>query len=239
MKRYTRMLAGLILLLPACLLAAADPAGLWEGTLKTPNGDMGFVFNVHHDGDKWAIEMDIPAQGLSGLPLKDIKVDGASVGMTMPGMGDPRYDGKLSEDGKTIAGTFNAGGMKIPMDLTWKSAPRAVEKAPANSGEVQVLEGTWEGVLDVNGQTLHVRFNFIKDSSGNVTGTFDSVDQGANGLPVSTITRTADKVKLDLRTMSISYEGTLNKDASTLTGTFTQGPGTLPLTLTRKKAEKN
>lgn len=238
MTRFTRMLAVFVLLLPACLPAATDPIGLWEGTLKTPNGDMGFVFNVHRDGDKWAVEMDIPAQGLAGLPLKDVKVDGASVGMTMPGMGDPRYEGKLSEDGKTIAGTFNAGGMKIPMDLTWKSAPRAVEKAAANSGEVQILEGTWEGALDVNGQTLHVRFNFTKDSAGNVTGTFDSVDQGANGLPISTITRTDDKIKLDLKTMSIAYEGTLNKDASVVTGTFTQGPGSLPLTLTRKKAEK-
>jgi uncharacterized protein len=238
MKRYSAILASLCLLLPAVVLAATNPSGVWEGTLKAPNGDMGFVFNLHRDGDKWAAEMDIPVQGLSGLPLKDVKVDGAAVSFPIPGPGDPHYEGKLSEDGKTISGNFNQGGASIPMDLKWKSEPRAVEKGPVNSGEVQVLEGVWEGALDVNGNQLHLRFNFTKNADGSVTGTLDSVDQGANGLPINGISRTGDTVKLDLKTISGSYEGTLNKDASSMTGTFTQGGAAMPLTVQRKPAEK-
>jgi hypothetical protein len=236
MKRHLAIFAG-VLLLPAAL-AAADPAGVWEGSLKTPNGDLGFVFNVHRDGDRWAAEMDIPVQGLSALPLKDVKVDGVNVGFQIPGPGDPHYDGKLSEDGKTIAGNFSQGGASIPLDLKWKSAPRAVEKAPANSGEVQVLEGVWEGALDVNGNQLHLRFNFTKNADGSIKGTLDSLDQGANGLPIGAISRTGDTVKLDLKTIGGSYEGTLNKDASSMTGTFTQGGGGMPLTVQKKAAEK-
>jgi hypothetical protein len=241
MKRYFAILAGCFQLAPAAVPAAAvaSPAGLWEGTLNTPNGDIGFIFNLHRDGDKWAGEMDVPMQGMSALPIANVKVDGAAVSFPLPGGGEPHYDGKVSEDGKSIAGTFTVGGQPLALNLKWKSEPRAVEKAPGNTGDVQVLEGVWEGVLDVNGTQLHLRFNFTKNTDGGITGTFDSLDQGASGLPVAGISHTGDTVKLDLKVLSGSYQGTLDKDASTMTGTFTQGsmPG-MPLTMQRKKAEK-
>jgi len=236
MKRLVAVLTGLLMLLPAAALAANNPAGVWEGTLQTPNGDLGFVFNIHRDGDKWAAEMDIPIQGVSGLPLKEIKVDGAAVTFVVPGPGEPRYEGKLSDDGKTISGTFGQTGNTIALDLKWKSEPRAVEKAQANSGDVKVLEGVWEGALDANGTLLHLRFNFTKNADGSITGTIDSLDQGANGLPISGISRTGDTVKLDLKIVGGGFEGTLSKDGATMTGTWSQGGGGLPLTVQRKKA---
>ncbi len=123
MKRYAAILCSILLLAPAAVLAAANPAGVWEGsTLSTPNGDLGFVFNLHRDGEVWAAELDVPMQGISGLPLNNVKVDGGSVSFPMPGQGDPHYDGKLAGDGKTITGNFTAGGQPIPLDLKWKSA---------------------------------------------------------------------------------------------------------------------
>ncbi len=238
MKPYAAILAALFLLAPALPAAAPNPAGLWEGTLKTPNGDLGFLFNLHQDAGRWTAEMDVPMQSVSELPLKDVKVDGAAVTISIPGQGDPHYEGKLSEDGKTIAGNFHQGTMSLPMDLKWKSAARAVSQAEANSGEVQVLEGVWEGALDVNGNQLHLRFTFTKGAGGAIAGTLDSVEQGADGLPVSGISRTGDQVKLDLKTIGGSFEGALDKDAATMTGKFTQGGGTLPLVLHRKPAAK-
>jgi len=237
MKRYVAVLAGLLLLVPAAVLAATNPAGVWEGTIKTPNGDIGFLINLHRDGDAWAAEMDVPIQGVSGLPVTNVKVDGAAIAFTMPGQGDPHYEGKLSEDGKSVSGNLNAGGQQLPLDLKWKSEPKAVEKvAVTNTGDVKVLEGVWEGALEVpGGQQLHLRFSFTKNADGSIAATFDSVDQGVNGLPVSSIVRTGDTVKLDLKTVSIAYEGTLNKDASAMTGNFSQGGGTLPLNLQRKQ----
>jgi len=177
MKRSLAIGTGLLLWLPAVILAAASPAGVWEGTLKTPNGDVGFVFNVHRDGDKWAAEMDVPIRNVSGIPIKEVKVDGASVSFPIPGPGEPHYDGKLSDDGKSITGNFIQGGGSIPLDLKWKSEPKAVEKLPANSGEVQVLEGTWAGTLDANGTQLRLLFKFVKNADGSITGTVDSLDQ--------------------------------------------------------------
>ena len=238
MKKSLAVLTGFLLWLPVALVAAANPAGVWEGTLKMPNGDLGFVFNLHRDGDQWAAEVDVPAQGVSGMPLDKVKVDGATIAFSLPGPGDPHYDGKLSDDGKTITGNFTQGAGGLPLELKWKSEPRAVAKAPANSGEIQVLEGAWEGTLDVNGSQLHLRFHFTKNADGSMTGTLDSVDQGVNGLPITAISRTGDTVKLDVRTISGAFEGSLNKEATTMTGTWTQGPGSLPLILQRKSAEK-
>ena len=234
MKRYLAVLAGLLLLLPAAVLAAASPAGVWEGTITTPNGDLGVVLNLHRDGDKWAAEIDIPVQNVSELPLSNVKVEGSAIGFALPG--DANYDGKLSDDGKTISGNLNQGGAALPLNLKWKSEPRAVTKAPANSGEVQVLEGSWEGALDVNGAPLRLRFNFTKNADGSITGTVDSIDQGANGIPITTIARTGDSLKIDVKAVGGSYEATLNKDASTMTGTWSQGGGSLPLTMQRKSA---
>ena len=239
MQRYLSVIAGLCLLAPAAVFAATNPAGTWEGTLSIPNGDLAMVLNLHRDGDRWAAELDIAAQGVSALPLINVKVDGAAIGFALPGApGDPHYDGKLSADGKTISGTFSQGGASMPLDLKWKSEPKAVEKVPANTGDVQVLEGVWEGVLDTGAAQLHLRFNFTKNADGSIAGAVDSPDQGVHGLPVASISRIGETVKLDIKAIGGSYEGTLNKDASVMAGTWSQGGGSLPLTVQRKKAEK-
>jgi len=225
-----------MLALPAAAVAA-NPAGLWEGSLTTPNGDLGMVFNLHQDGDHWAAELDVPMQGVSELPLSNVKVDSASVGFDLPGPGNPHYDGKLSDDGKTIAGNLSGAAGTMQLNLKWKSEARAVSKTQPNSGDVQILEGTWDGTLDANGTTLHLRFNFVKNADGSLKGTIDSLDQGANGLPISSISRSGDTVKLDLKIISGSYEATLNKEASAMSGTFTQGGASLPLAMQRKKAD--
>ncbi len=239
MNRSFALVAALAVIAPAVMLAAADPAGLWEGTLNTPNGNLPLTINIHRDADKWIAEADIPMQGVAGLPLGTVKVDGAAIGFSMPGQGDPHYDGKLSDDGKAIAGSFNVAGQSIPMDLKWKSQPKAVESAPANTGDVTVLVGVWEGTLDANGTPLHLRFNFTKKADGSIAGTLDSLDQGANGLPITSISHTGDAVKLDMKVISGSYDAALNKEATTMTGTFQQGGGPgMPLTMQRKSAEK-
>jgi hypothetical protein len=237
MKTYFAILAGFMLLAPSLAPAAANPAGLWEGSIKTPDGgDLGFVFNLHMEGDQWTAEMDVPAQGVSGVPINKIKVDGSAITLNMPGPGDPQYAGKLSEDGKTISGNFTQGGTSLPLNLKWKSEPRAVTKTSVNSGEVQVLEGVWEGALEVNGTPLHLSFNFTRNADGSIAGTVDSPDQKVSGLRIDSISRTADSVKLEVKVVGGSYQGTLNKDASTLTGSWTQMGNSFSLTLQRKKS---
>ena len=84
---------------------------------------------------------------------------------------------------------------------------------------MQVLEGVWEGALDANGNQIQLRFNFTKNADGSIT-------------------RMGDTVKMDMKAVGGSYEGTLNKDASAMAGTFSQRGVSLPRNMQRKKAEK-
>jgi len=238
MKSFLALLTYVLLLAPVVALADSSPAGVWEGSLSTPNGDIGFVFNLHRDGDKWMGEMDVPGQGVAEMPLNNVKVDGASVSFPIPGPGDPQFDGKVSDDGKTISGKFTQGAGSLPLDLKWKSAPRAVSKTAANTGEVGVLEGIWEGTLDTGGPQLRLRLNFVKNADGSITGTLDSIDQSVNGVPMGPISRTGDAVKIEVKSIGGSFEGTLDKDATKMTGTWSQGGGSLPLTLQHSKPVK-
>lgn len=66
-----------------------------------------------------------------------------------------------------------------------------------------------------------------------LTGTFDSVDQGASGLRIDTVTLTGSAVRLDLKTPVARYEGTLSSDGATIEGAWVQGGASFPLTLRR------
>lgn len=221
------------LLLPLAALAATSPAGLWEGALKTPNGDLTFVVNLHQDGGKWVGELDVPEQHISEMPLQDLRVGDAGIGFGFSVPGGPHFDGNLSQDRKILAGTFSQGGRDFPLELRWKSAPRAVVP-PSSSGAVQVLEGAWEGALEAGGQQLHLRFHFTKNANGSITGALDSLDEGVEGIPINSIARDGDSVKMQVKMFGGSYQGTLDKEAATLTGSWSQGGNDLPLTLKRQ-----
>jgi len=64
-----------------------------------------------------------------------------------------------------------------------------------------------------------------------------SIDQGAQGIPTSSVTVQGTAVKLPIAGIGGGFEGTLSADGNSIAGTWTQGPGRLPLTLTRATAD--
>lgn len=65
----------------------------------------------------------------------------------------------------------------------------------------------------------------------------DSPDQGARGIPVSSVTYEAPMLRLEVAQAGIVYEGSLTPD-ELISGTFKQGGLSLPLDLTREMPEK-
>jgi hypothetical protein len=53
-------------------------------------------------------------------------------------------------------------------------------------------------------------------------------------VPVTSIIRTGDTAKIDLKVLSASNKGTLNEDASAMTGSWSQAGVGLPLNLQRR-----
>ena len=95
------------------------------------------------------------------------------------------------------------------------------------------LSGNWTGALTVSGTTLHLVCHFLPKPEGTWSGTFDSTDQGAMGLTFSTVRVTGQAVHLEAATLGASFDGTLDAAERTITGRWTQGGSSSPLTLTR------
>ena len=73
----------------------------------------------------------------------------------------------------------------------------------------------------------------IAAKDGSLTATLDSVDQGTYAIPVSAISFNGTSLNMTVDAVHGSYTGTLNKDASEIDGTWSQGT---PLTLNFRRA---
>jgi uncharacterized protein len=108
-----------------------------------------------------------------------------------------------------------------------------VHSAPAQAANP--LTGHWQGALSVGGTSLRLAFS-ITEADGKLTGKMRSLDQGGGEIPLSAVKVDKQEVRLEAAVIGAAFEGKLNKAADEITGTWTQGPGKLPLTLKRTAA---
>src|SRR4029453_4317138 len=94
------------------------------------------------------------------------------------------------------------------------------------------FEGSWQGTLEAGGQKLRLLVTVTKSDAGTYAGKLDSLDQGAT-IPIDTITVNGDAGRIEIKSLAIVFEGTLNKERTELTGTFTQSDQQFPLTFKR------
>lgn len=99
----------------------------------------------------------------------------------------------------------------------------------------QDITGQWNGALKIQGIQLRLVLNVTQTDNG-YTATLDSPDQGATGIPVTSITFENPNVKFTVTNIGIEYNGELKGDE--VIGVFTQFGQNFPLYLTRQKIEK-
>lgn len=98
----------------------------------------------------------------------------------------------------------------------------------------QDLSGKWGGVLSISESSkLKVAFNLTKTDTG-YSATMDSPDQGALGLPVSSVTFKNDTLVINATNFGIKYVGSLSEGE--IKGEFQQGGSKLPLNLKKELA---
>jgi pimeloyl-ACP methyl ester carboxylesterase len=102
-----------------------------------------------------------------------------------------------------------------------------------NEGPKTGLEGNWEGTLKAGPLELRLAFHVTKGKAGAFRATFDSLDQGATGLPVEEAKQDGKAVTFTLKSLSASFEGKLDEAEATIAGTFKQAGAEFPLTLKR------
>ena len=120
--------------------------GTWSGKLDVQGTKLSIVF--HLDGDKPTV--DSPDQGVKGIPIQVERKSFGGIAIKMPSLG-ASYEGIYMM--QQIAGTFNQGGLSLPLTLTpgedkpsrpqtpQEPFPYATEEVTFMNGDV-VLNGT-------------------------------------------------------------------------------------------------
>jgi len=115
-------------LLSALPLFAQSLPGKWQGTLKVPQapkGELRVVFNVSTaDTGTLKAEMVSIDQGAQAFPASSVTLRDHVVKIVMPGLG-AGFEGKMSPDGKTIAGTWTQGQTSLGLTLELATAQTA------------------------------------------------------------------------------------------------------------------
>jgi CubicO group peptidase (beta-lactamase class C family) len=102
------------------LTAGEEVSGIWKGSLSLPGTALEFTIVLSIDDQKEIRgSIDIPAQGAKDLPLFDLALNLPDISFKIQDVpGDPTFNGKLSDDGKTISGTFSQGGQTFSFSMT-------------------------------------------------------------------------------------------------------------------------
>lgn len=104
---------------------------------------------------------------------------------------------------------------------------------PVAPSDTARFVGDWVGTLAVGGTELRVVFRLQTDADGGLTGTMDSPDQGATGIPIGTVLVDQDTLRLEVPSIAGRYAGVLSDSAEAMTGQWVQGGRRFPLRLER------
>ncbi len=218
-----------------CILSAAtvssgqDIVGDWNGKLKVGEAELRLVLHISK-GDDGSLKatLDSIDQGAPGIPVNAITLRDSKLDLTVDAV-HGIYAGKVNADASEIDGTWTQGGS---LELNFHRGNMAAK--PAKAAKPSDIDGDWMGTLDTGMGKLRLLLHITNTEDG-LTATMDSLDQGANGLPVTSITRTGASLKFEMKGIGAAYDGTISADMGTFNGTWTQGDKSFPLAFKRVK----
>ena len=109
----------------------------------------------------------------------------------------------------------------------------AIAAVGAVAIHAQDIAGDWQGTLKAGTVELRIVLHIANDGGGGLKGSVDSPDQGANGIPVSSISLKDTKLTFSIDSARGSYEGNIKPDGTLIEGTWSQGR---PMPLDFKRA---
>lgn len=98
----------------------------------------------------------------------------------------------------------------------------------------QDITGQWNGLLKVQQMQLRLVFNIAKNGN-EYSATMDSPDQGAKGIPVSSVRFENNNLTITVANIKLEYSGTLQDGI--ITGVFKQGNFSNPMNLSRAEVK--
>ncbi len=224
---------GLRKLLPGALLLgsslyAQDIAGNWKGTISTPTLEVRVALHITRTSNGGLnATMDSVDQGALGLAVSAMTLKSSTLKFTVAAaMG--AYEGKVAPGGGSIEGIWIQGE---PYPLKFERGSfKAVVHKPAKPTDI---DGAWSGSLTTAQGNEHLVFHILNTADG-LTATLQS---GAKIVAVTSVTRTAagkvSVLKMEIKAVGASFEGTITPDLKQVLGFFTQGGTKQPIILRR------
>ncbi len=205
---------------------AQDIVGDWNGKLTVGTAELRLVLHVTKAADgSLKATLDSIDQGAPGIPVNAVTLKESKLDLTVDAV-HGAYTGKVNADASEIDGTWTQGA---PLELNFRRGSIATKSAPKPAKHSDI-DGDWLGTLDTGMGKLRLLLHITNTEDG-LTATMDSLDQGANGIPVNSITRTGAELKFEMKSIGGNYDGTIAADLGTISGTWTQMGKSWPLVL--------
>ena len=205
--------------------------GDWQGTLKPGGAELRLALHIAKaDDGSYKATMDSIDQGANGISVTSMSLKDSKLTFTVDSVRGS-YEGTVSADGTAISGTWSQGGQSLPLDFKRATAPIKTEHKPAKPSDI---DGAWLGTVEAGAIKLRVVFHITNTEDG-LMATLDSPDQGAKGIPATSVKRDGASLKIEMKAIGGLFDGTINKDLTAIEGTWTQGGATMPLALKRAK----
>ncbi|HEY1336564.1 MAG TPA: hypothetical protein VGF59_03600 [Bryobacteraceae bacterium] len=211
--------------------AAPDAAGHWEGKIQIPEHELGIAVDLAKDAKgAWIGSMTVVGSSSVDVPLGNLAVDGASVRFTATLPENASFEGNLSADGNTLAGSAANKEDKAPFQLT-RSGAANVKVPPPSSMLAKEFAGPWEGAVETNGQVRRIALTLSAAPDGTAVATLISLNRNLQ-IPVTTVTIHGQELQLESRAISGTYRGTLGASGE-IAGEWSERTNRFPLTFKR------
>ncbi len=141
-RRQLGRAAGVLLALACAVPAFAQPsvAGRWEGAISVMGQDFGIVVVFTDVGAAMTASIDIPQQGVRGIPLRNVRATAGRVRFELPaGPGLGVFEGTVAGD--VMSGSFTQGSAKGTFEIRRGAAPKPEPPPPYRQEEVTIQNG--------------------------------------------------------------------------------------------------
>src|SRR5256885_2619777 len=212
---------------------AAHPVGVqgeWEGELVVGEARMRLVLHVSGEkGGELRARLDSPEQSVYGMEASAVSQAQGALRFEIASVG-ASFEGKLGADGRSMTGAWQQAGQSFPLVFHRQSGNSAGKKPV---GAISQVEGTWQGAFQNGNMRYRLQLHVTHDEEKKLSGTLDSLDQGANGLPMSELSERNGAVHFEIAMVTGVYEGTMNAAHNAITGKWSQNQDTVALEFKR------
>ncbi|MBS1839763.1 MAG: alpha/beta hydrolase [Acidobacteria bacterium] len=204
--------------------------GEWEGALQAGESQLKLVLHLSAEksGEIHA-KLDSPEQAVYGMEATEAVFELGNLHFAIASV-NAAFDGKLGADGRTISGTWKQGSANLPLVLHRRSAA-AKGRMPVNA--ISPVEGTWQGAFQNGNMRFRLQLHIAHDDERKLTGMMDSLDQGANGLPMSKLSEANGEVHFEIAMVSGVYQGMMNAARNAIAGKWSQNQDSVALEFKR------